>query len=80
MVERGAFMVDYDYIENDGQGKDILIELRNSSGMSRKEFCAYFGIPYRTLQDWELGNRRIPDYLLRLMVYKIKMEGFLKEK
>lgn len=51
-----------------------LIELRESSGMSRKEFCEYFQIPYRTVQDWELGNRKIPDYLLRLMIYKINIE------
>ena len=42
--------------------------------MTRKEFCQYFGIPYRTLQDWELGNRTMPDHLLRLMIYKIKIE------
>lgn len=54
--------------------QDTLIELRNSTKMSRKEFCEYFGIPYRTLQDWELGNRTMPDYLLRLMIYKIKIE------
>ncbi len=54
--------------------RECLIELRNSTGMSRKEFCAYFEIPYRTLQDWELGNRKMPDYLLRLMAYKVEME------
>ena len=42
--------------------------------MTRKEFCEYFGIPYRTLQDWELGNRTMPDYLLRLMIYRVKIE------
>lgn len=54
--------------------RDYLIELRNSTGMTRKEFCEYFEIPYRTLQDWELGNRKMPEYLLRLMAYKIKMD------
>ena len=54
--------------------REFLIELRNSTGMSRKEFCAYFEIPYRTLQDWELGKRKMPDYLLRLMAYKLEME------
>lgn len=60
--------------------KDYLIELRNSTGMSRKEFCTYFDIPYRTLQDWELGNRKMPDYLLRLMAYKIEMEKLVESK
>ncbi|MDE6024012.1 MAG: helix-turn-helix domain-containing protein [Lachnospiraceae bacterium] len=57
-----------------------LLELRESTGMNRREFCEYFGIPYRTVQDWELGNRRMPDYLFRLMAYKIKMEKLDKVK
>ena len=60
--------------------REYLIELRNDTGMSRKEFCAYFEIPYRTLQDWELGNRKMPDYLLRLMAYKIEMEKLAGNK
>ena len=51
-----------------------LIELRSSTGMNRREFADYFGIPYRTVQEWELGNRKMPDYLLRLMCYKVKIE------
>ena len=58
--------------------KDYLIRLRESTGMTRKEFCEYFEIPYRTVQDWELGNRKMPDYLLRLMEYKIRMEQGIK--
>lgn len=56
------------------ESKHTLIELRDSTGMSRKEFAEYFGIPYRTVQEWELGNRKMPQYLLRLMIYKIRME------
>ena len=59
--------------------KDYLVELRESTGMTRKEFCEYFEIPYRTFQDWELGNRKMPDYLLRLMEYKIRMEQGIKD-
>lgn len=54
--------------------RDKLIELRKQTGMNRREFAEYFGIPYRTMQDWELGNRQMPDYLLRLMMFKVKME------
>lgn len=60
--------------------KKHLLALRNSTGMSRKEFCKYFGIPYRTMQDWELGNRKMPDYLLRLMEYKIQTEKLIREE
>ena len=41
--------------------------------------CEYFEIPYRTMTDWELGNRTMPDYLLRLMAYKVKMENLIKD-
>ena len=59
--------------------KDEVRSLRESTGMSRQEFAGYFEIPYRTLQDWELGNRRIPEYLLRLMEYKARLEGKKKK-
>lgn len=51
-----------------------LRKLRESTGMNRKQFCKYFEIPYMTETDWELGNRRVPQYLLRLMEYKIRIE------
>ena len=54
-------------------------KLREEAGMSRREFCEFFDIPYRTLQDWELGNRSLPDYLLRLMSYRLKIEGFINK-
>ena len=58
--------------------REYLIVLRTDTGMTRREFCEYFEIPYRTLQDWELGNRKMPDYLLRLMAYKAKMEKLVE--
>lgn len=58
-------------------------ELRLRSGMSRPKFAEYFGIPYRTVQSWELygdspEGRKCPDYLLNLMDYKLTNEGLLK--
>jgi putative transcriptional regulator len=49
-------------------------ELRISTGMNRREFCDYFNIPYRTMTDWEAGKRKMPEYLLRLMEYKVNAE------
>ena len=62
------------------EAREELRKLRESTGMNRKEFCEYFEIPYMTMTDWELGNRRVPQYLLRLMTYKIQMEGLLDGK
>ena len=59
-------------------GKKIR-ELRESTGMNRKEFCEYFGIPYRTVTEWERDNRHAPDYLIRLLAYYIKMEQLIKK-
>ena len=51
------------------ENKEILKELRSIMGLNRREFAEYFCIPYRTVQEWELAHRNMPDYLLRLMLY-----------
>ena len=53
-------------------------ELRTQMKMNRREFCDYFGIPYRTVADWEAGKRTMPAYLLRLMKYKAETEKLVK--
>lgn len=53
-------------------------ELREKSGMNQTKFAEYFGIPRRTVQNWELGLRTCPDYLLNLMKYKLEKENILK--
>ena len=55
-------------------------ELRESTGMNRREFCEYFDIPYRTVTEWERDNRHAPEYVLRLLEYYIRMENLVKDK
>ena len=55
-------------------------ELRESTGMNRREFCEYFDIPYRTVTEWERDNRHAPSYVLRLLEYYIRMEKLTKNK
>ena len=62
------------------EAREELRKLRESTGMNRKEFCEYFEIPYMTVTDWELGNRRVQQYLLRLMDYKIEIEKLANMK
>ncbi len=54
--------------------------VREQSGMSRKEFSDWLGIPYRTMQEWELGRRAMPEYLLRLIAYKVINEREKKKE
>lgn len=58
---------------------EYIINLRKQTGMTKKEFAAYFEIPYSTLQDWESDDRRITTYLLKLMEYKLRAEGLISD-
>ena len=50
-------------------------ELRQVSGMTQKEFAEYFKIPKRTIESWDEGARKCPEYLLKLMEYKLTKEN-----
>ena len=45
--------------------------IRQESGMNRTDFAKWLGIPYRTMQEWELERRAMPEYVLRLIAYKV---------
>ena len=49
----------------------VLKQLRDRVGMNSTEFAGKLGIPLRTMEEWESGNRRMPDYLLRLLAYYV---------
>ena len=49
-------------------------ELRQGSGMTQQQFAEYFGIPKRTIENWERGANKCPGYLLDLMAYKLNNE------
>lgn len=42
-------------------------EMRTALNMTKKDFSKQYNIPYRTVQDWELGNRVPPDYVVELL-------------
>lgn len=53
--------------------------LKASMGMTQRQLSEYFGIPLQTIKDWECGKRKPPEYTLRLLLYKAKMEKMLSE-
>lgn len=59
---------------------ETIKQLRESVGMTRKEFSQHAGIPVRTLEDWEAARRTPPEYIPRLIAYQLKYEELLREK
>ena len=47
------------------------------SGLSLTKLSVILGIPYRTIQDWNSGKHKCPDYVLHLIEYKLKNEGLI---
>ena len=57
-------------------------EMRLLTGMSQTKFGEYFGIPKRTIENWESGSsskRKCPDYVIDLMKYKLIKEKIISE-
>lgn len=53
-------------------------ELRASTGMSQSKFATHFEIPLRTLQKWETGERKPPDYVVSMISRILKAEDNTK--
>ena len=56
---------------------EILKRVRGEVGMNRTEFSRHMDIPLRTLEEWEAGRRKAPEYVLRLIAYYVRMQQFL---
>ena len=52
-------------------------KIREETGLSRKDFSIHIGIPLRTIEDWEAGRRRPPEYIPRLIEYQLKYEELI---
>ena len=56
-----------------------LRKIREDLGLSRKAFSEYIGMPLRNLEEWQAGRRKMPEYLLRMIIYYIKMSQYLDQ-
>lgn len=76
MVEGMKIQIDVDKNENFEKRmiSYYIRAIRNEAGMSRTEFSKWLGMPQRTLEAWERGEREMPEYVLRLIAYKVRME------
>lgn len=53
-------------------------DLRKDINFTQKEFAEYFGVKLRTIENWESERGSAPEYIINLMEYKLKNEGFLR--
>ncbi len=60
----------YDKNDKDAERRRLAYCFR----MIRTDFSVWLGVPYRTMQEWELGRRAMPEYVLRLIAYKVMNE------
>lgn len=54
-------------------------EIRGILGVSRAEFSRLYGIPVRTLENWDSGKNSPPDWILA-MLERVVREDAEKEK
>lgn len=52
-------------------------KLRLMTGMKRKEFASYLGIPLGTVRNWEQNVREPTDYMVSLIERVLVSEGKL---
>lgn len=53
----------------------VITEMRELLGLSRAAFSRLYKIPVRTLEDWEAGRRKCPDYVMYLLERAVKEDA-----
>ena len=65
-------MADCEYgMEGEEKMKDIK-EARLKAGLTQKKMSEILGIPKRTIEEWEGGRRRCPEYTKKLVLKELK--------
>jgi transcriptional regulator with XRE-family HTH domain len=47
---------------------------RKKAGLSQKQLSAKYGIPARSIEDWETNKHKCPDYVLNLLLDRIALD------
>lgn len=51
--------------------------IRNRTNLSAQKFGDKYGIPLRTIQDWERGERKPPEYVVDLLNRVVEAENII---
>lgn len=47
-------------------------DARIQHGLTQQQLADLTGIPFRTIQNWEGGQRKCPDYVERLLLFYLE--------
>lgn len=47
--------------------RERILAVRKSTGLSQRRFGLRFGIPCRTVESWESGDRACPPYVVEML-------------
>ncbi len=54
-------------------------KLRKQTKLTQTKFGELFGIPLRTIQEWESGERKPPEYVIDMIEELLYRRGLLQE-
>ena len=57
-----------------------ILELRQKTGLSQSQFAKRFHLNVCTVQTWEQGTRKTPDYVIWLITRVIELEEIINVK
>ena len=66
----------YEIIEGQPEISEII---RKMTDLNRTAFAKKYGIPYRTVDDWDAGRRNPSDWVMNLLAKVITMKKYGKE-
>lgn len=54
--------------------------IRAATGLSQAKFATALGIPVRTLQKWEIGGSKCPEYVVDLIDFRVKNDPVFRKE
>ena len=51
-------------------------DLRQQTGLTQQQLAALTGIPKRSIENWESGQRTPPEYIPRLLAAFLRENGY----
>jgi len=54
--------------------KQTLKQLRQETNLTQKAFAEYFSIPVSTYEQWEMGIRKPPEYVVKMIATILNYE------